>query len=392
MPPSPTTRRAPRAIASAPPNLPESIRHWYARDGSALPFGRSLTYRFAHAGFWGALAYAGVEALPWGQIKGYYLRNLRWWAGQPMFDRDGILSVGYAYPNLLMGEAYNSAGSPYWAMKAFLPLALAEAHPFWAAEEEEAETFDAPVPLPEPGMVAQHLAGHVVALSSGQEQGRWRGTPEKYAKFAYSTRYGFSVEVNDRHFPEAVCDGMLGFSDDGLHLRVREGNEAALIAGDKLYARWRPYADVLVETWLIPAGPWHIRLHVVATPRRLAVVEGGFAVAKPDFRAWEESIAGPRAEVRTAEDISVIVGYDARTALVTSPPPNTNLMVARTLLPQLRGTLEAGTTRLGCAVLARPVATAAGDIPPAPACPDVADLRRLFAEEGRMVPVFDLQT
>ena len=92
--------------------------------------------------------------------------------------------------------------------------------------------------------------------------------------------------------------------------------------------------------------------------------------------------------MRTAEDISVIVGYDARTARVTSPLPNTNLMVARTLLPQLRGMLEAGTTRLGCAVFARPVA--AGDIPPAPACPDVADLRRLIIEEGRVVPAFDL--
>ena len=183
-----------------------AIRHWYAPDGSALPFGRSLTYRFAHAGFWGALAFAGVEALPWGQIKGYYLRNLRWWARQPIFDRDGVLSIGYCYPNLLVSEGYNSAGSPYWAMKAFLPLALADDHPFWAAEEEAPEEFDTPVPLPEPGMVAQHLPGHIVALASGQQYARWRGTPEKYGKFAYSTRYGFSIEANDRHFPSAACD------------------------------------------------------------------------------------------------------------------------------------------------------------------------------------------
>ena len=366
-----------------------SIRHWYAPDGSALPFGRSLTYRFAHAGFWGALAYAGVEALPWGEIKGYYLRNLRWWARQPIFDRDGVLSVGYGYPNLMMGEGYNSAGSPYWAMKAFLPLALPAEHPFWAAEEEAPEEFDGTVPLPEPGMVAQHLPGHIVALASGQEQGRWRGLAEKYCKFAYSTRYGFSVEANDRHFADAACDSMLGFSDDGAHLRMRESNEAALIAGDTLYARWRPYADVTVETWLVPAGRWHIRLHEVTTPRRLEVVEGGFAIAKPDFRAWQEGTADRRAEVRTAEDISAIVGYDARTALVMSPPANTNVMVARTLLPQLRGTLEAGTTRLCCAVLAEPL-RGDGAIPPAPDCPDIDDLRRLFAAEGRVVPVFDL--
>lgn len=366
-----------------------SIRHWYGPDGSALPFGRSLTYRFAHAGFWGALAYAGVEALPWGQIKGYYLRNLRWWARQPMFDRDGVLSIGYAYPNLLVSEGYNSAGSPYWAMKAFLPLALAEDHPFWAAEEDQPEAFDAPVPLPEPGMVAQHVPGHIVALSSGQEQGRWRGTPEKYGKFAYSTRYGFSIEANDRYFADAACDGMLGFSDDGRHLRMRESNEAALIAGDRLYARWRPYDDVLVESWLIPAGHWHIRLHEVTTPRRLETAEGGFAIAKPDFEAWRETVDGNRAEVRTAEDISLIVGFDARTPLVMSPFANTNVMVARALLPQLRGMVEAGTTRLGCAVFAQPW-RAGDEIPPMPACPDIDALRQLFASVGRVVPVFDL--
>ncbi|NGO52804.1 DUF2264 domain-containing protein [Allomesorhizobium camelthorni] len=366
-----------------------SIRHWYAPDGSALPFGRSLTYRFAHAGFWGALAFASVEALPWGQIKGYYLRNLRWWARQPMFDRDGVLSIGYAYPNLMISEGYNSAGSPYWAMKAFLPLALPGDHPFWACAEEGPETFESPVALPEPGMVAQHLPGHVVALASGQEYARWRGTPEKYGKFAYSTRYGFSLEGNDRHFPSAACDGMLGLSEDGLHLRMRESSEAALIAGDRIYARWRPYEDVIVQTWLVPTGRWHVRLHEVTTPRRLEVVEGGFAVPKPDFGAWSEAVSAGRAEVATAQDVSVIVGYDARAAQVISPLSNTNVMAARTLLPQLRGVVEAGTTLLACAVLAEPRSD--GDVPPAPECPDVDELRRFFRAEGRVVSVFDMK-
>jgi hypothetical protein len=51
--------------------------HWFAADGSALPFGRSLTYRFAQGAFWGALAFADVEALTWGVIKGLALRHLR---------------------------------------------------------------------------------------------------------------------------------------------------------------------------------------------------------------------------------------------------------------------------------------------------------------------------
>src|SRR5439155_2374868 len=109
--------------------------HWFSEDGSALPFGRSLTYRFAQGAFWGALAFADVEALPWAVVKGLYLRHLRWWMRQPIFSETGLLTIGYTYPNLLMAESYNSPGSPYWALKIFLPLALPEEHPFWRAEE-----------------------------------------------------------------------------------------------------------------------------------------------------------------------------------------------------------------------------------------------------------------
>lgn len=366
-----------------------SIRHWYAADGSALPFGRSLTYRFAHAGYWGALAFAGIDVLPWGQIKGYFLRNLRWWARQPIFDRDGILSVGYCYPNLLMSEGYNSAGSPYWAMKAFLPLVLAEDHPFWSAEEEEPEEEKAPVPLREAGMVLQHLPGHTIALTSGQYYARWRGTPEKYAKFAYSTRYGFSVEANDRYFPHAACDNGLYLSKDGLHFRMRETCEKVLIAGDKIYSKWRPYDDVEVETWLIPAGQWHLRIHEIKSAVALDVCEGGFALDKPEFGEWSESLDANRAVLETATDLSTVIGYDMRAPAVVSPFSNTNLMFARTLVPQLRGNLKPGRSRLACAVLARPsgVETAMDD---PPHVPDLADLRSLFANDGQEPEVFRL--
>ncbi|RYE79881.1 MAG: DUF2264 domain-containing protein, partial [Hyphomicrobiales bacterium] len=245
------------------------VRHWFDDDGGALAFGRSLTYRYACGGIWGALAYAGVEALSWGEIKGHYLRHLRWWSNLPIADRDGILSVGYGYPNLFMSESYNSAGSPYWAFKAFLPLALPADHPFWTAEEAPA-TFDAtPVPFRHPGMVMMHTAGNVTALATGQQNWDMRAGAEKYAKFVYSSRYAFSVEVHERAYNQGAFDGMLALSDDNRHYRVREENAVAQIAGDVLYAKWHPWQDVTVETWLRPASPWHIRIHRITTPREL---------------------------------------------------------------------------------------------------------------------------
>lgn len=86
--------------------------YWFEDGGRAVPFGRSLTYRFGRSAFFAALAFAGVEALPWGVVKSRLLGNLRDWFAQPIFTADGLLTVGYGYPNLCMSENYNAPGFP----------------------------------------------------------------------------------------------------------------------------------------------------------------------------------------------------------------------------------------------------------------------------------------
>jgi len=47
--------------------------HYYDDEGRAIPFGRSVGYRFAMVAFWSTLAYADVELpapLTWGMVKG----------------------------------------------------------------------------------------------------------------------------------------------------------------------------------------------------------------------------------------------------------------------------------------------------------------------------------
>ncbi|WP_165222773.1 DUF2264 domain-containing protein [Affinirhizobium pseudoryzae] len=370
------------------------IRHWYGPDGTSLAFGRSQTYRFAAGGFWAALAFADLEALPWGEIKGYYLRHIRYWSQLPIADRDGVLSVGYGYPNLLMSESYNSAGSPYWALKFFLALALPEDHPFWRAEEMPAPAFVDPVPLEKPGMVAMHTTGNIVVLASGQEHDKMRGSHEKYSKFAYSTRYGFNIEANDRHFDAASFDNMLGLSDDGVHFRMRETLEEALIADDMLYSRWKPWADVTVETWLIPANPWHLRVHRISTPRPLESMEGGFAIARADFNKDRTEVTAERAIWFGQSDTSAIVdlsGQPIRKGHAQLAIANTNLVHAKTLVPQLRGTIPAGETVLSAAICALPVEVGTDFLDAVPTAPDLAALDTLFRQSGRRVAAFDLR-
>ena len=111
---------------------------WFDGEGRAIPYGRSMTYRFAQSSFWSALALAGAkpEGMEWGEIRHLLLGNIRSWMRLPIFDRGGVLTVGYGYPNLCISEGYNAPGSPYWAMKVFAVLALSQEHPFWTAEEK----------------------------------------------------------------------------------------------------------------------------------------------------------------------------------------------------------------------------------------------------------------
>jgi hypothetical protein len=106
----------------------------------------------------------------------------------------------------------------------------------------------------------------------------------------------------------------------------------------------------------LPASPWHLRIHRINSPRPYLIIEGGFAVARPDGGpggATEED-AGI-ASVVTTTDFSGIrdVGSTvARTGRALEALPNSNLINAKTTVPQLLGEIPSGETILVTAILA----------------------------------------
>lgn len=119
---------------NVPQNLAKQYIYWFDDKGRALVYGRSLTYRFAQAAFWSACIYADVPVFSHGIIKGIIVRHFEEWFSHPITDNGGVLTIGYRYTNLHMSESYNSPGSPYWSLKAFILLALPGNHPFWQAD------------------------------------------------------------------------------------------------------------------------------------------------------------------------------------------------------------------------------------------------------------------
>ncbi|MET7452013.1 DUF2264 domain-containing protein [Streptomyces sp. NPDC005574] len=352
------------------------FRHWFADDGAAVPYGRSLTYRWAQAAFWGALPFAGVDALPWDVVKGYLLRHLRWWRGRPVSGPDGLLSIGYGYPQPALAEQYNAPGSPYWSLKAFLPLALPERHAFWTAEETEPPVLPTVSAQPHAGAVLMRASGDVTLLAGRQHHPWVRHGAEKYAKFAYSSRFGFSLPGGGLGLEQGAHDSMLALSDDGgAHYRVREEPAASYVTADTVLSTWHPWPDVEITTWLTAAAPWHVRTHRVRTGRALHSAEGGFAV---DRDAATDRGAGPaQARVSAPAGLTGLRDLDGRRrGEVVDCLPGTNVLARRTAMPVLSGRLPPGEHWLRCAVLGAPAGPEAENAwrhPPTTAHPTTGD-------------------
>ncbi len=343
------------------------FQHWFAPDGAAIPFGRSLTYRFAMSSFWGALAWADVQALPWGTVKGLALRNLRWWATRPISDRDGVLSVGYGYDNRRLSEGYNSAGSPYWCMKAFAGLAAPADHPFWTSPEAALPALANAVEQPAPGFVLHRDDLQAVALVA--REGRLLPMLEQYAakyrKFAYSTVFGFSGDLEPM-FAGHTTDSMLALTDVAGARRVRLGVEAAGVENGMAWSTWHPWPDVRIDTVLWGGSPWHGRLHRIRSGRSLRTEETGFALGydPDDFgRLRGEAHRG----ATTAWGCSSIVdAYAARKPTLRALPVNANVMHSHTVVPMLTAAIEPGDHHFGCLVHASTVSVPAGKPPRVP--------------------------
>ena len=336
--------------------------------GRAIPFGRSLTYRFAMSSFWGALAFADVELpapLTWGVIKGLQLRNIRYWTKQPgAFYPDGTLTIGYCYPNQSMTENYNSPGSPYWCCKSFVALALPDTHPFWTSKEEPypAALRQTVKALNHPLHITTNLGGHTYLLSSGQQCSYpVKQSAAKYGKLAYSSAFGYSVPVGNGTLEELGGDSTLALSDDnGETWKCRRDTREARIEGGRwLRSMWYPWKGVEVETWLVPPQEdsplWHLRVHRISTGRPLTSAEGGFAIygqsedgralepaTGENFGTYEEGGEGRAASRAGVSGIVDLGGKHVRKGRALRTDANSNLMVARAVLPTLMAEHEAG--------------------------------------------------
>lgn len=283
-----------------------------------------MTYRFACGAFWAAFALANVNTPSslgsLGVVKGLLLRHLRWWSRQPeIFNADGTMNIGFAYPNMYLSEDYNSRQSVYWCLKSFVILGLPPSHLFWKISEEPHPMAISPLDKQfhagYPDLIKVfHPAHHILCnslehhylLSAGQMTTKmFKGREAKYGKFAYSSAFGFSVPTGSE-LHQLAPDSTLAVSlDDGDTWKVRwkpfdvcvesvsVGTEEGCHDIPAITSTWKPFShlDLKIRTTLIPLSSyypgWHTRVHqvqgihaLVSIPwcQNLQLVDSSFAL------------------------------------------------------------------------------------------------------------------
>ncbi len=316
--------------------------YWFSDTGAAVPYGRSLTYRFAQLSFWSACVLAEVYPFPISVMKGIIVRGLSYWfEDNDIFDNGHILTVGYRYGQQNMAENYNAPGSPYWGLKVFAFMALPSEHEFWTAKAAPMPPLEDIKKLEKADMIAARYRGAATLYPAGTLDDFSCGhTRYKYLKFAYSSVFGFSVPKSSLEFLESAPDSTLSFEiDRRIFTRIR--NYGFTLSDNKIITKWSPFIGIDVETEIVPTEYGHIRKHTVTSDYDCIAYDAGFAVSCADEDMCERKQEAHSASVKNRFS-KCSVQSDTGEGMVCDTVPNTCLMYSKASIPAIKYEIKKG--------------------------------------------------
>ncbi|WP_326694198.1 DUF2264 domain-containing protein [Streptomyces sp. NBC_01766] len=206
----------------------DAYTRMFGADGAPMPYGRSLTYRFAAAAAPWLGALTGHTPLSPGATRRLASGTLRYFLDpaapdgrthERATDEHGLLTLGWHGPYAPIIQTYSGPASPYWASKGFLGLLMPADHPVWTADEEPlpSETADTVTTLATPHLLIQSTAADgLVRLHNHGSNHVGQDEDPGYARYAYSTRTGpTSPATTDSGSTDAAAAGSGSGTDSG---------------------------------------------------------------------------------------------------------------------------------------------------------------------------------
>lgn len=134
---------------------------------------------------------------------------------------------------------------------------------------------------------------------------------------------------------------MLPLADGDNYYRGRRDCEEVRVDENFIFSRWSPWHDVHVDTWLIPFGEWHLRLHRINSARTLQTAEGGFAVR--NRAALIKSLMRPGADnAMSFRSPDIRTGHPSPCGKYCHPPNSSVMFPECAAIPLLTGEIAHG--------------------------------------------------
>jgi len=269
----------------------ETLPYLFGRDGGPIPWGRSLSYRFAGISSVAWAELNGNCTLPPGQARRIASGELKYFWEHGSLDENNLLNIGYWGANASMAESYLSPGDPYWATHGLACLLIPEGDPFWTAIEEPIPADSAGGKISLPGaqfaIRVSTLDGEARLFPVGQPfthgREKWK-TGEKYDQYAYSSFLGFCVN-GERGADIGACRS--GYSFDGVTWHFRERAVPVLVSNSHLISRYALVQNNLygITTHTIIGNDGEIHIFWHDFPEPVYLYMGGYGIS---VKAGEE--------------------------------------------------------------------------------------------------------
>lgn len=262
----------------------ETIPYLFGRDGGPIPWGRSLSYRFAGISSIAWAVLNGTCTLPPGQARRIASGELKYFWEHGCLGENNLLNIGYWGANVSVAESYLSPGDPYWATHGLACLLISKEDPFWTSVEEPipADGVGGKIALPGAQFTIRvsPLDGEACLFPVGQPfthgREKWQ-VGIKYDQYAYSSFLGFCV--NGEHGVD-IGAGRSGYSYDGTNWHFRERAEPILVSSNHLISKYsigeNNLYGIITHTIIGNDGEIHIFWHDYPNPVYLYL--GGYGI------------------------------------------------------------------------------------------------------------------
>ena len=277
---------------------------FFAASGEPVPFGRSMTYRFAASAPFALAVKCGVSPLAPGLSRRICTQNLRFFLDHKIQQRQGALSLGWTDEFPAITEAYSCAGSTYWAAKGLSPLLLEPTDPFWTDAEKPlpCEEGDFSHAIPQIGMVIRSDQGEVELLNAASSicGGNTAFGAYKWGKLSFRTGVGLEVKPKDGLYPldasltAEAADGTLYGRQSTHPWEIEDDHISSVYALGDRFSQF----NVQVESHLWWHGGWQLHLHRYRAHQPARLILGAYSISSSDASSLQEDGAFPQSQAR----------------------------------------------------------------------------------------------